>query len=66
MTLEAPASTSQLASTLGLAIGAVGNHLAVLRDSGFVDRAGSGRSVLYRRTPLGDAVVAQGVDERVD
>lgn len=62
MALDAPASTSQLASTLGLAIGAVGNHLAVLRDSGLVDRARSGRSVLYRRTPLGDAVVAQGVD----
>lgn len=57
-TLEAPASTSQLALTLHLATGAVGDHLAVLRASGFVDRARSGRSVLYRRTPLGDAVVA--------
>jgi DNA-binding transcriptional ArsR family regulator len=55
--LAEPASTSQLAHARGLAVGAVGDHLAVLHRSGLVDRARAGRSVLYRRTALGDAVV---------
>ncbi|MFL6144687.1 MAG: DUF5937 family protein [Labedaea sp.] len=54
--LEAPASTTQLARSLGLAPGAVGDHLAVLRRAGLLSRARAGRSVLYRRTPLGDAL----------
>nr|WP_229834279.1 DUF5937 family protein [Dactylosporangium sucinum] len=55
--LETPASTTQLALGLGLATGAVGDHLAVLRRAGLVRAVRSGRSVLYRRTPLGDALV---------
>lgn len=54
--LDQPASTTQLARALGLAIGAVGDHLAVLLEAGMITRARSGRSVLYRRTPLGDSV----------
>ncbi|MFI6477049.1 ArsR/SmtB family transcription factor [Nonomuraea sp. NPDC050663] len=54
--LASPASTSQLAAVLGMALGAVGDHLAVLRRAGLVTRARSGRSVLYRRTPLGDSL----------
>lgn len=56
--LERPASTTQLARSLRLATGAVGDHLTVLRRAGLLDRARSGRSVLYRRTPLGDALAA--------
>ena len=54
--LAEPASTTQLARSLGLAPGAVGDHLTVLRNAGLVHRARSGRSVLYQRTPLGDAL----------
>ncbi|GIJ70946.1 ArsR/SmtB family transcription factor [Virgisporangium ochraceum] len=55
--LAEPASTTQLARANRLAVGAVGDHLAVLLEAGLVDRARAGRSVLYRRTPLGDALV---------
>lgn len=54
--LAEPASTTHLARSLGLARGAVGDHLTVLREAGLVHRARSGRSVLYQRTPLGDAL----------
>jgi DNA-binding transcriptional ArsR family regulator len=54
--LDAPASTSQLARTLGMTPGAVGDHLAILREAGLLTRARAGRSVLYRRTPLGEAL----------
>ncbi|MEV6303043.1 DUF5937 family protein [Actinoplanes sp. NPDC051861] len=52
------ASTSQLARAFGMAVGAVGDHLAVLHRAGLVERARSGRVVLYRRTALGDALVS--------
>jgi DNA-binding transcriptional ArsR family regulator len=56
--LDQPASTTQLARSLGLATGAVGDHLTVLRAAGLLTKARSGRAVLYRRTPLGDALLA--------
>ncbi|GHJ92196.1 hypothetical protein SNE510_17150 [Streptomyces sp. NE5-10] len=56
--LDAPVSTSHLARSLVMAPGAVGDHLAILRSAGLLVRARCGRSVLYRRTPLGGALVA--------
>ena len=56
--LSEPASTSALAARSGLPIGAVGNHLRVLLDSGLVLRRRSGREVLYWRTALADSLVA--------
>ncbi|MEC4017237.1 DUF5937 family protein [Streptomyces sp. H27-D2] len=56
--LDRPASTTQLAQSLRLAPGAVGDHLTILREAGLLHRARSGRSVLYYRTPLGDALAA--------
>lgn len=56
--LDEPASTTQLGRSLGLATGAVGDHLTILHNAGLLTKARSGRSVLYRRTPLGDALIA--------
>ncbi|MFF5259602.1 DUF5937 family protein [Actinomadura viridis] len=65
LALEEPAGTTQLARALGIAVGAAGDHLAVLRRAGLLDRARAGRGVLYRRTPLGDAL-ARGAPEPED
>jgi DNA-binding transcriptional ArsR family regulator len=56
VSLQEPSSTTQLARAMRLAVGAVGDHLRVMHRAGLLDRARSGRSVLYRRTPLGDAL----------
>jgi DNA-binding transcriptional ArsR family regulator len=54
--LEIPATTTQIAARLGLAIGTAGGHIAALRDAGLVTGTRVGRGVLYQRTPLGDAL----------
>jgi hypothetical protein len=64
--LEAPASTTQLAQLLCLAVGSVGDNLAVLRNAGMVQRRRAGRIVVYGRTPLGDAVVAAASERPSD
>ncbi|HJD82722.1 helix-turn-helix domain-containing protein [Kitasatospora aureofaciens] len=52
--LAEPASTTELAYRLGVTPGAVSQHLSVLAATGLVTRARHGRSVLYRRSVLGD------------
>lgn len=58
--LDEPASTTHLVHQLGLPLGTVGDHLKVLLDAGLVARERAGRSVLYRRTAVGDALAATG------
>jgi DNA-binding transcriptional ArsR family regulator len=58
--LDEPRSTTQLAALTDLPLGAVGNHLRVLLESGTVLRRRAGREVLYWRTSLGDELVAVG------
>lgn len=58
LALDLPATPSQLHADLGYALGTVGGHLAVLEDAGLVHRARTGREVNYRRTELGEALVA--------
>ncbi|WP_433411381.1 DUF5937 family protein [Microtetraspora malaysiensis] len=54
--LDVPATTTQLVAQLGLSLGTVGSHLAVLRDAGLVTRTRTGRAVRYEHTPLGAAL----------
>ncbi|GLX48839.1 ArsR family transcriptional regulator [Streptomyces hygroscopicus subsp. hygroscopicus] len=56
--LDVPATTTQLVAQLGLSLGTVGSHLAVLRDAGLVTRTRTGRAVRYEHTPLGAALAA--------
>jgi DNA-binding transcriptional ArsR family regulator len=58
--LDVPASTSHLASQLDLAAPTVNLHLKALREAGIVATHRDGHSVLYRRTPLGDQLLAGG------
>lgn len=55
--LAEPATTTWLSARLRVSLGGTGDHLAVLRASGLVTRERSGRSVLYRRTAMGDMLV---------
>ncbi|WP_250557855.1 ArsR/SmtB family transcription factor [Pseudonocardia lacus] len=55
--LDTPMSTTHLVALTGQGLGSVGRHLAVLREAGLVGRARAGRSVLYHRTDVGDALV---------
>lgn len=57
MTLDAPASTTDLAARLELSPGGISQHLSALREAGLVSGTRDGRTVLYARTPAADALV---------
>ena len=56
--LDEPLPTIELARRLAVTPSAVSQHLQVLHAGGLVTRARDGRTVLYRRSPLGDQLVA--------
>jgi DNA-binding transcriptional ArsR family regulator len=58
--LRAPCSTTELARRMELTPGAVSLHLTVLHEAGLLVRERSGRSVLYRLSAIGEALLASG------
>lgn len=54
--LGAPRSTTDLARRLGRSPANVSHHVHALHDAGLLTRRREGRTVLYVRTPLGDAL----------
>ncbi|GAB2466917.1 ArsR/SmtB family transcription factor [Xylanimonas ulmi] len=63
--LASPTSSTELARRLGVTTSAVNQHLRLLRDAGLATSARHGRSVLYLRSELGDALVAHRGDSRL-
>ncbi|MFD4132387.1 DUF5937 family protein [Streptomyces goshikiensis] len=55
--LDVPASTTQLARSCGLSAAGVSQHLTALRNAGLVTGHRNGRSVLYARTAVADALL---------
>lgn len=56
--LDTPASTTRLAAQFGLSAAGVSQHLTALRGAGLVTAHRAGRSVLYARTAVADALMA--------
>ncbi|WP_431902770.1 ArsR/SmtB family transcription factor [Nonomuraea sp. bgisy101] len=55
--LDSPASTTELAHRSGLSAAGVSQHLTALRAAGLTSTHRAGRSVLYARTELADALL---------
>ncbi|MET8275356.1 DUF5937 family protein [Streptomyces sp. NPDC005096] len=55
--LDTPASTTVLARRSGLSAAGVSQHLTALRNAGLVTAHRAGRSVLYARTSVADALL---------
>ncbi|WP_327589293.1 winged helix-turn-helix domain-containing protein [Nonomuraea sp. NBC_00507] len=64
--LAEPATTTQLAALLRQSVGTTGEHVAALRRTGLITGTRTGRSVLYARTPLGDALIKGARPSRVE
>ncbi|WP_092556724.1 winged helix-turn-helix domain-containing protein [Actinoplanes derwentensis] len=56
--LGEPGSSTELALRLGITTSAVNQHLRLLERAGLLNRARYGRSVLYYRSDLGEALAA--------
>lgn len=63
--LDQGTSTTDLAHALGASAGGVSQHLSVLRQAGLVHAQRAGRTVLYARTPLGDALLSSTATDAV-
>lgn len=57
--LAVPASSTELATRLGVSAPAVNQHLRALQAAGLLTSARYGRAVLYRRSALGDALLGE-------
>jgi DNA-binding transcriptional ArsR family regulator len=61
LTTGGPAALfAELTQRLSLSPATTSHHLAALREAGLVTGRRDGRSVLYARTPLGDALSSGG------
>ena len=60
--LDAPRTTTDVARLLDITPGGASQHLTALRAAGLAAARREGRTVLYVRTPLADALVATGSD----
>ncbi|MGW6936701.1 DUF5937 family protein [Lentzea sp. NPDC054927] len=60
--LAEPCSSTDLARRTGVTTSAVNQHLRALRDAGLLASQRHGRSVVYARTELGDALVSRSVE----
>ncbi|MER5862149.1 DUF5937 family protein [Kitasatospora sp. NPDC002040] len=58
--LGSPASTTELAARTAMPAPTVSHHLTTLRAAGLAVSHRTGRSVLYLRTPLGEALLSGG------
>jgi DNA-binding transcriptional ArsR family regulator len=56
--VTAPCSTTELARRMELSAGAVSLHLTVMHEAGLLVRQRTGRSVLYRLSATGEALLA--------
>ena len=54
--LDAPRSTADIARLLSMSPAGASHHLTTLRDAGLASARREGRTVLYVRTPTGDAL----------
>jgi DNA-binding transcriptional ArsR family regulator len=54
--LDAPRSTADVAQRLSIRPAGASHHLTTLRDAGLTTARREGRTVLYVRTPTGDAL----------
>jgi DNA-binding transcriptional ArsR family regulator len=57
--LAVPASSTELAARLGVSAPAVNQHLRALQAGGLLTSSRYGRTVLYRRSALGDALLGE-------
>lgn len=64
--LARPCSSTDIARRTGVTTSAVNQHLRALRDAGLLASQRHGRSVVYARTELGDALVSHSVEQGSD